>query len=174
MFEIGQVVVYTTYGVCKINSVTSMSFSGQTIDYYILKPLKEAKTELTVPIDNPITLARLHELLTKDEVSDLLEEIPVMDTFWIENDNLRKKEFSEIIKRGDRKETIKMLKSIRYHQLSLRNKARKLHAVDEQAMKEAFKLIVDEFSYVLDANPLELRDKIDNDILTSYEEKELD
>ena len=68
MFEIGQVVVYTTYGVCKINDITSMSFSGENIDYYVLKPLKEAKTELTVPVDNPITLKRLHKLLTIDEV----------------------------------------------------------------------------------------------------------
>lgn len=170
MFEIGQVVVYTTYGVCKINDITSMSFSGENIDYYVLKPLKEAKTELTVPVDNPITLKRLHKLLTIDEVKDLLNQLQDIEPYWIDNDNVRKKEFSDIIKTGDRKETIKMLKSIRYHQLSLRNKARKLHAVDEQAMKEAYKLIVDEFSYVLNTDPLLLREQMDTDLISNYKD----
>jgi CarD family transcriptional regulator len=121
---------------------------GKASSYYILVPLDESKTKLSVPVDNPFTKARLHYLLKKEEASDIINQIPYLNTRWIDNDNLRKKEFSDLIKNGDRKETIVVLKSIREHENSLIGKARKLHAIDRQIYDDGIKLIVDEFSFL--------------------------
>ena len=157
MFNIGDVVVYTTYGICKITERITRSFNGSDNEYFVLVPLSEAKTQLTIPVNNPITLSRLHSLLSKDEISDVINQIPFLETYWVENENERKKTFAEIIKNGNRLDTLKMIKSIKHHQLSLKDKSRKLHACDEQSMKEAEKLIVDEFAYVLDIDKKELQ-----------------
>ncbi|MGM9970233.1 MAG: CarD family transcriptional regulator [Anaeroplasma sp.] len=156
MFEIGDVVIYTTYGICKITEQISRNFNGQDNDYFVLVPLSEAKTQLTIPVNNPITLARLHSLLSRDEIISIIDQIPFLEAYWVENDNERKKIFAEIIKSGNRIETIKLIKSIKNHQLSLKNKSRKLHASDEQSMKDAEKLIIDEFAYVLNIDKKEL------------------
>lgn len=149
MFSIGDVVIYTTYGICKISNIIEMSFGGSTKEYYILHPLTESKTELTIPVDNPMTKIRLHPLLSESEINDLIHEIPFMEVYWIERDNDRKVKFGDIVKSGDRKETIRLIKCIKYHAHDIKDKGRKLHATDETAMKDAEKLILDEFSFVL-------------------------
>lgn len=149
MFSIDDVVMYTTYGICKISDIIEMSFGGNTNKYYVLHPLRECKTELTLPVDNPMTKCRLHPLLSENEINDLIHEIPFMEPYWIERDNDRKAKFGEIVKSGDRKETLRVIKCIKYHIYDIKDKGRKLHATDENAMKDAEKLILDEFSYVL-------------------------
>ena len=152
LFSVEDVVMYTTYGICKINSIKEETFMGKTEEYYVLSPLNENNTEITLPVNNPMTSLRLHPLLSKDEINDLINEIPFIEPYWIERDNDRKVKFSDIIKSGDRKETIRILKSIKVHTIEIKNKGRKLHATDEAAMKDAEKLLLDEFSYVLDTS----------------------
>lgn len=152
MFNIDDVVMYTTYGICKISNIIEMSFGGNSNKYYVLHPLRESKTELTLPVDNPMTKCRLHSLLSENEINDLIHEIPFLDIYWIERDNDRKVKFSEIVKSGDRKETLRVIKCIKNHIQDIKDKGRKLHATDETAMKDAEKLILDEFSYVLNVD----------------------
>lgn len=149
MFSIDDIVMYTTYGICKISDIIEMSLGGKKNQYYILHPLRESKTELTIPVDNPMTKIRLHPLLSENEINDLIHEIPFLEVYWIERDNDRKLKFGEIVKSGDRKETLRLIKCIKYHAINIKDKGRKLHATDESAMKDAEKLILDEFSHVL-------------------------
>lgn len=164
MFSIDDVVMYTTYGICKISDIIEMSFGGNTNKYYVLHPLRESKTELTLPVDNPMTKCRLHPLLSENEINDLIHEIPFMEPYWIERDNDRKAKFGEIVKSGDRKETLRVIKSIKYHIYDIKDKGRKLHATDENAMKDAEKLILDEFSYVLNMDREKLSIIINNEL----------
>ena len=62
-----------------------------------------------------------------------------------------------------------MLKSVKKHQLSLKDKVRKLHACDEQVMHDAEKLIVDEFSYVLNKEKIEIYTIINNELMKNLE-----
>ncbi|MBQ9900222.1 MAG: hypothetical protein IJM36_03730 [Acholeplasmatales bacterium] len=169
MFQIGDVLVYTTYGICRVQDIISMNFNGTPTKYYLLVPLSEAKTELTIPVDNPITNVRLHSLLSENEINEIINQISFLEPFWIINDNERKKKFNEIIKLGDRKNTLQMLKSIKKHQLSLKDKVRKLHACDEQVMHDAEKLIIDEFSYVLKKEKIDIYNIINEELLKNLE-----
>ena len=169
MFQVGTVVIFTTYGICRIENIIEMNFNGTPTKYYVLVPLSEAKTELTIPVDNPITAARLHGLLSESEIKDIINEIPFLETIWINNDNERKKAFNNIIKKGNRKDTLQMLKSVKKHQLSLKDKVRKLHACDEQVMYDAQKLIVDEFSYVLKKDKNEMYNLINEELIKNLE-----
>ena len=169
MFQIGDVLVYTTYGICRVENIIEMNFNGSLTKYYILVPLSEAKTELTIPVDNPITNSRLHKLLTPEEINEVINQIVYLEPFWIPNDNERKKAFNDIIKKGDRKDTLQMLKSVKKHQLSLKDKVRKLHACDEQVMHDAEKLIVDEFSYVLNKEKIEIYTLVNNELMKNLE-----
>ena len=169
MFQIGDVVVYTTYGICRVENIIDMNFNGNLTKYYVLVPLSEAKTELTIPVDNPITTARLHGLLSENEITEIIDEIPYLEPFWIPNDNERKKAFSEIIKKGNRKDTLQMLRSVKRHQLSLKDKVRKLHACDEQVMHDAEKLIIDEFSYVLKKQKIDVYNVVNEKILKNLQ-----
>lgn len=167
MFKVGDTILYTTYGVCKIRELTTMVFNGANNEYYVLVPINESKTELTIPVNNPVVTSRLHPLLSKEKVEDIIKTIPDIKTYWIDNDNERKKEFTDTIKLGNREDTISIIKSIKKHQLSLIGKNRKLHSVDEQVMRDAEKLIFEEFSYVLDEPRNNLISKVDELIYES-------
>ena len=165
MFQIRDVVVYTTYGICRVENIIEMNFNGNLTKYYVLVPLSEAKTELTIPVENPITMSRLHGLLKENEINEIIDEIPYLETFWINYDNERKKAFNDIIQKGNRKDTLQMLKSVKKHQLSLKDKVRKLHACDEQVMHDAEKLIVDEFSYDLKKEKTDVYNIVNENLL---------
>ncbi len=162
MYKQGDVLLYTVYGICRVREIINMNFNGSNNDFYVLVPINESKTELTVPVNNPLTSSRLHPILNAEEIKKIISEIPNIDTFWIDNDNERKKEFSDIIKLGDRSKTISLIKSIKKHQYSLKDKNRKLHSSDEQSMRDAEKLIFDEFSYVLNKNRFDLALELDD------------
>ena len=150
MFNVRQIIIYTTYGICKIDSLIQKDFNGQTFDYYVLKPLNNDKTSLLVQVNNPITLSKLKQLLSKDEALELIQSIPQIDSTWIENDNERKRVFTDIIRNGERKKIISIIKSVYNHQKILKEKGRKLHSIDDQFYKDAEKIIYDELSYVLE------------------------
>lgn len=160
MFSINDIVIYTTYGICKISNIKEETFLGKKESYYVLHPLYEEKTEINLPVDNPMTKLRLCSLLSKDEINDILNQIPFLEAYWIERDNDRKIQFADKIKSGNRLEVINVIKSILNHIEEIKNKGRKLHATDESAMRDAEKLIVDEFSYVLELPKEEIRIKL--------------
>lgn len=164
MYNIGDTIIYTTYGLCRIESLIQKEFNGKIMDYYILKPLNDAKASLQIQVDNPITKEKLRTLLNKDEILRLIQEIPLVEPYWIENENERKKHFSTILRIGKRIEIIAVIKSIYEHQRMLKEKGRKLHACDEQYFKDAEKIIYEEFSYVLKVDKKEIADYITNEI----------
>lgn len=164
MFSINDVVLYTTYGICKISNIKEETFLGQTESYYVLNPLYEANTEITLPVNNPMTNLRLHPLLDINSVNDIINQIPFIESYWIERDNDRKTQFNDKIKSGDRIELIRIIKSILNHIEEIKLKGRKLHATDEAAMRDAEKLIVDEFSYVLGISKEEMKNKLNEQL----------
>ncbi len=152
MYSVGETIIYTTYGLCKISDIIQKEFNGSLLDYYILKPLNDAKSSLQVQVNNPITKEKLRAILSKTEIIELIHQIPSIEPYWIENENERKKHFSSILRCGKRIEIIGILKSIFEHQNELRLRGRKLHACDEQYFKDAEKIIYEEMAYVLNIN----------------------
>ena len=68
---------------------------------------------------------------------------------WIENEQERKAKYKEIIAKGDRRELIRLIKSVYLHGQKLKLTGKKLHVVDERFLKEAERLLYDEFAHVL-------------------------
>ncbi len=164
MYNIGDIIIYTTYGLCKIDNLVQKEFNGKIMDYYILKPLNDAKASLQIQVDNPITQEKIRTLLSKKEIMQLIHDIPLVEPYWIENENERKRHFSNILRFGKRIEIIAIIKSIHEHQKLLKEKGRKLHACDEQYFKDAEKIIYEEFSYVLNIDKREVASFITNEI----------
>ncbi len=150
MFNVGDTIVYTSCGLCKIDRITKKIFNGEEKEFYILKPLSDAKSTLQVQVNNPLTNIKLKSLLTRKEITEIINEIPNVKPYWIENENERKKIFSEIIRNGERIKILGVMISIIEHSKGLKDKGRKLHACDENYLNDAKKLISEEFSYVLE------------------------
>ncbi|MBE6138092.1 MAG: CarD family transcriptional regulator [Erysipelotrichaceae bacterium] len=158
MFQVGDTIIYTTYGICRIDDCVKKEFNGEIKDYYILKPLNDSKASLQIQVDNPITREKLRSILSENEALELISNVPSIEPYWIENENERKRHFSTILRCGHRNEIIAIIKSIFEHSKGLKDKGRKLHACDEQYCKDAEKIIYEELAYVLKKEKREIQD----------------
>ena len=151
MFSINDTVMYGHTGVCKIVDICSKEFNGKNQKYYVLCPEFESKTTIYCPCD--CEKIRMRKLLSPEEVNSLIQTMADEKTSWIENDQARKEKQLNIIRNGDHKELIQMIKTLYYKRKEKIAEGKKLHSTDEKAMEDAENLLYQEFAQVLDMKP---------------------
>lgn len=156
MFNINDNVVYGSQGVCTIVEITEKPFLNQKLKYYVLRPAYQKDSKVFVPVDNEKLTQKMRRVLSATEIKELLSQLPDEDTLWIENENERKQKFQEILKEGDRTKLVMLIKALSLHQQEQKDKGKKLHNCDEIFLKEAEKLLYNEFALVLQIEPCQV------------------
>lgn len=156
MFAVGEIIVYRNYDVCKIVKKQDMEIAHKVRPYYVLEPLYDRDLTFYAPVGNKEVESRMYHILCAEELHALLKAIPYEDTIWIENEKERKEEYKQILDGYNRTELLKMIKNIYLHQQKLLKLGKKNHASDQQFMKNAEKVLYNEFAYVLDLKPEEI------------------
>lgn len=151
MFSVGDAVVYETQGVCKISEITSMTAGKVTREYYILKPVYEDKMTLYVPVDNDAVInSHMRLVFTKTEVNSIIKNVAEGKAMeWIEDDYKRKEFCVNAFKSGDRTELMRIIGMLYSRQKDMKEQKKHFHIADERYLKEAEKMINEEFAYVL-------------------------
>lgn len=156
MFCVNDTVVYGSNGVCKITDITDRPVAGKTSKYYELTPVYMNNSTFLVPVENENLTAKMLSLLSESEVKSLLDSVKNADTFWIDNDNERVKKCREIISGCDHAQLLSLIKSLYVHKKEKADAGKKFHIVDERLLKDATKLLFDEFAFVLGITPEEV------------------
>lgn len=165
MFRVGDVVLYTASTICRIDDITTKDFCGQEAEYYVLRPLYDENATIYIPTNNANLLGKMRNILSKDEVLHLIHILPQTDMIWIEDEHKRKEVFQKIMESGDRYELLKLIKTLYLYQKDrLQQNKRKMHVSDERFLKDAEKLILDEFAYVLGIAPSKVGDFINHEL----------
>jgi CarD family transcriptional regulator len=126
-----------------------MNVDNVTRPYYVLKPVFGNSFTLYVPFGNENLEAKMKCLLSADEIRKFIGEMPNEDPVWIEDENERKEFYKEALSSGDRSSLVRIIKSVFLRRRELNVAGRKLHMSDEQFMRDAEKILYDEFAYVL-------------------------
>ena len=149
MFEVNDTIMYGTHGICKIEEITVKDFMGTKKEYYVLKPISDAGATLFAPVNNTKIETKMRRILSEEEIHELIEKIPYEEINWIENENERKDKYKSIIAKGDRTELIRMIKALYFHKGEREAIGKLLYLSDERFLKEAERILYDEFQYVL-------------------------
>lgn len=149
MYNINDIVVYSPCGVCRIAEISIRDFSGEPIEYYVLNPVSDNKNTYYVPTQNDTLTSQMRRVLTREEIDELIRIMPDENYIWIEDENQRKDEYRKILRNGDRRELIKLIKTLYIHQQSRLEQKKKLRSADEHFLKDAENMLYDEFAYVL-------------------------
>lgn len=149
MYNIGDVVIYGTFGICKIDSIEKRDLTGAEQEYYILRHTRSDKNIFYVPTDNEAAVSKLRPVCSKKEIDDLISDMDNEKLIWIENDMKRKEEYSRIIKEGDKKEIIRLIKTLYLRRKEIAQNGRKLRASDESYLDLAENMLFEEFAYAL-------------------------
>ncbi len=157
MYTIGETVLYGTDGVCTVTDITVRTFGKEKAEYIVLTPLHQSGSVIYVPIASEMLLARMRRVVSEQEIHDIIRAVAKEECEeWNTDENARRAQFKTILQSGDRCELIRMIKTIWLHGKAQKEKGRKLHHSDETMMKDAEKLLYDEFAYVLGIKPDEV------------------
>lgn len=109
MFDIGEYVVYGNKGVCEVKKIGPVDIPGMSSErkYYTLSQVYTKGSTIFVPVDKEDS--GLRYVLSKEEVKDLISEIPNIKPVWIQNDKEREQIFTENIRKADTKRLVEMI-----------------------------------------------------------------
>lgn len=155
MFKINDYVVYGSTGVCQIIDISKeKNLSSDEIQYYVLQTVYNNKMIIKTPVNNQKILMR--QIITKDDVSSLIADIPKRQATWINDDKERNQNFKVALKTGKSEELIKIIKMIYLEKEEKFALGKKLTKIDEDIMKIAEKQLFEEFAIVLNISPDEV------------------
>ena len=159
MFCVGQTVLYGSNGVCVVDDVTEKRIGKTKMQYYVLKPLCNNTSTLFVPTANQQLVSKMRRILTEDEAEAILRNLPPCGD-WNDNKQERSEQFRAIITEGSCVELIRLIRLVRTHEQEQLAGGKRLHITDERFLKEAEKMICEEFSLVLHISRDEVLERI--------------
>ncbi len=160
MLEKGHIFVYGGSGVCRVEDICIRDYGNGKKEYYILQPVYDLRSSLSIPVDSPAFTARAKELLAKEEVMEIIDSLPNIQAEWIFNDKERIETFRNLLENGERKDIASVICSLYLHKKELAEKGKKLRSSDESIMQRAEKLLYGEFAWVLGMDPKSIPDFI--------------
>ena len=164
MYNVGDMVMYGAFGICKVTAVEKRDFTGEEQEYYILKHINSDKNIFYVPTNNDAALSKMHPICSKAEVDELISHMNSEGLIWIDNDIKRKEEYSRIIKDADKHEIIRLIKTLYLRRKELAVSGKKLRSTDENYLSLAENMLFEEFAYALDIDKSEVVEYIEKHI----------
>lgn len=150
MFQENDAVVYGNKGVFRVTNVgkLSMGIADKDRIYYTLSPVYRPETVIYVPVDNEKVIMR--QVVSKEEAEKLVREIPQIETVWITNEREREQQYKEVLRSGDCRELIKIIKTLYQRKRSRIQKGKKAMAVDERYFRQAEEQLYEELAFALE------------------------
>lgn len=149
MFKINYYVVYGSTGVCQVKDIKSeKTNNNEEIEYYILNPVYDRRMTIKTPVMN--RKVSMRDIMTKEDVSILINKIADNEVISIENIRERNETFKNIIRDGDSDDLIKVINTIKMEQEEKLSIGKKLNKTEEDIMLIAKKKLYEEFAIVLD------------------------
>jgi CarD family transcriptional regulator len=145
MFKVGDTVLYSNSGVCKIQEISQKTFGESSKDYYVLVPVFNTNSTFFVPTGNKNLVDKMRNVLSAEEIKQKLS----CDDFaieWIDNDRLRNEEFKKLVSCGKFEQTLSLARCICFHSQEISESGKKLHKSDEMVYKDAIKVLFEEMS----------------------------
>lgn len=150
MYEVGDWMVYGVHGVCQVAGCEERKVDRKRQRYLVLEPMGQEGSQYMVPTGNEAAMAKLHPLLTKEEMEQLLSSPQVHTSSWIPDENQRKQRYREILTSGDREQLMQMVYTLYRHREAQTAAGKKCHVSDEFFLRDAEKLLIGEMTVVLD------------------------
>ena len=119
MYSVNEMVLYGADGVCTITNIVEKNMLGTARLFYELHPVSRRDAVLFLPTDNEKTMAKLRRVLTREEIISAIRSMPDEENIWIDKESERREAYARIIRSGDHKKVIRLIKTLYEHRESL-------------------------------------------------------
>ena len=143
MFKTGDYVIYRR-DVCKILDIKEKYYNDN--DYYMLNSTSDKTLKIDIPVSDKFGL--LKPLVSKDEIENIIKNIPEIKTFEC-NDRMIEKEYRRLMNSNNREDLIKIIKTTYGRNKERLDNNKKIGDRDDSYFKQAEKFLYNEFAIVL-------------------------
>ena len=156
MYSVNERIHYGGSGVCVIQEITTMRVGRAREKYYVLKPVYQNASLIYVPMDNEALVSKMRPVLSREEVDRLIASLDEIPTAWEEDPQARKASFDALLHSNDCRNLIVLIKTLYAHKERRQADGKTLHVSDESYLREAQRLLYDEFAGALDIQPTQV------------------
>ncbi|WP_346846665.1 CarD family transcriptional regulator [uncultured Clostridium sp.] len=147
MFNIGELIIYSAHGICRVDDIFEQIIGGKKRNYYKLHPVDDSSLSISVPVESD-KVAML-QLVNKEEAEELLESFREPGVEWIEASTERNQVYSKVVKNGDRKEISKVISTLMRKKLKIEAEGTKLHQQDIKLLSNVQSILFTELAFKL-------------------------
>ncbi len=158
MFNIGDLIIYSTHGVCRIDDICKKSYSNVSREYYILYPVEDPDLKISVPVNSDRVV--MLDIMDKEEAEKVLKFFEEPGIEWIEDAKVRNKKYTNIIKGGDRREIIKLASTLMLKQMETEHKKERMYNQDQKMLEDIQGNLFQELAASLETTVEKIIDKI--------------
>ena len=166
MFQIGDYVVSSANGICKIDGEIEQDWSGEKRLYFVLSPIREEGAKVYIPVENADQ--RVRKAMTRQDAQELINKLKATPELPIENEKFCEKEYKTAIYSQDPLQIVRMIKTIYARKQQRVAQGKKTTTVDDRYFKIAIHTLHSELAYAWDCREEEVEAKIIEAIETDY------
>ncbi|MCF3944846.1 CarD family transcriptional regulator [Oceanobacillus alkalisoli] len=148
MFKVGDLIIYSTHGVCKIDDICERSYRDETREYYILHPMEDPNLTISVPVDNEKVV--MLDIMEKQEAKTILDLFEEPGIEWIEDAKQRNKKYNSLINGGDRDDIVKIANTLMRKQKEAKVNKERMYDQDQKMLEEIQRIMFQELAASLD------------------------
>lgn len=163
MFKVGELIIYSTHGICQVDEICEKTFLDVTRTYYVLHPIENPKLTISTPIDNDAVV--MLEMLHNDEAGEILASFRNPGIEWVEKTTHRPPTYFEIIKKGNRKEIAKIVNTLMRKKYETELIGKKFNEHDRNMLTYVQNILFTELAIALDTTLEAVLEKADNMII---------
>ena len=155
-YTAGTHVRYGGTGICLIERVEDVPYPGiqPTKRCYVLRPVRNPGMAVSVPVDNAVLTGRIQPLRTAEEIDRMLETAASQEALqWEPERKVRSVLFRNLLSAGDAPSLIGMIRCILAQERVLRAHGKHLSAMDENACRDAERMLDEELAFTLGMSP---------------------
>ncbi|MEF9935372.1 MAG: CarD family transcriptional regulator [Clostridium sp.] len=160
MFNKGDLIIYSSHGICCIDSICDIDVLGESKKYYILHPIENAKLKISIPVDSKKVLMK--ELVTESEAKDIFESFSGDGIEWIEASSYRNKVYSDILKNGGRDQISGLLNTLLRREQVAISDGKVFNERDSKLIKSIKSVLFKEMALALDISYEQVEQKVNN------------
>ena len=158
MYSAGDCVIYGIHGVCRVVGTEKQMVNRKRTEYLVLEPMNQTESRYYLPTANPAAMAKLKQVISREEWEKLLTSDEIRQDGWIADENQRKQYYRDLTSGGDRISIVKMVAALYRYKEEQLTAGRKFHQSDDNFLRDAEKLLASELALVMEIPADQARD----------------
>ncbi|MEH7177602.1 CarD family transcriptional regulator [Neobacillus vireti] len=149
-FNIEDLIIYSSLGICRIIDICEQTYNGITKNFYVIQPVEDKNLTIHNPVDNDKVV--MLGMINRDDALKILDSFKEKGFRWIEKGHDRTKEYTEIVKTGNRKEISRIVNTLMRKKFEADWNGRKIGDLDRRLLNSTQNILFKELAISLNTS----------------------